>query len=119
MLVTLLIACVLIFVNLQNCSKIENQSFLDIDNSTNIFASEQENNESLADINLKLASEKLNILYFKKYQKKRCSYMCHYVHKENETSPRSYSIDKFVHLLYSAPVKPRKRLCTLLWKCQK
>ena len=127
MFFTLLIAIFLTLLNLQNCPKIvtkidseqfKNESFLDMDISTNLFASDQVNNDSVQDRNLKLASENLNILYFKKYQKKRCSFLCHDINKKNVTNTRKIPIDSVMNLLYSAPIKKRNRFCTLLWKCQ-
>ena len=127
MFFTLLIAIFLTLLNLQNCPKIvtkidseqfKNESFLDMDISTNLFASDQVNNDSVQDRNLKLASENLNILYFKKYQKKRCNYMCHDVNQENVTISRKIPKDSFMYLLYTAPIKNKKRFCNLIWKCQ-
>ena len=76
------------------------------------------NSADLQDRNLKIASKKLDILYFKKYQKKRCSFLCHDVNKKNVTNTRKIPNYSVMHLLYSAPIKKRKQFCTLLWKCQ-
>ena len=135
MLLSLLLAIIVTFVNLQHCPEIEkdsiqlkNESFVDLTNSTIVMEknSEQFKNDSfnmnnstdLLDKNLKIASKKLDILYFKKYQKKRCGFMCHYINKKNITVTRKIPIDSVMNLLYTAPIKNRKRFCNLLWKCQ-
>ena len=135
MLLSVLLAIIVTFVNLQHCPEIEkdsiqlkNESFVDLTNSTIVMEknSEQFKNDSfnmnnstdLLDKNLKIASKKLDILYFKKYQKKRCGFMCHYINKKNITVTRKIPIDSVMNLLYTAPIKNRKKFCTLLWKCQ-
>ena len=135
MLLSFLLAIIVTFVNLQDCPEIEkhsiqlrNESFVDLTNSTIVMEKdiEQSKNESLnmknstdlLDRNLKIASKKLDILYFKKFQKKRCGFMCHYINKKNITITRKIPIDNVMKLLYTAPIKNRKRFCTLLWKCQ-
>ena len=135
MLLSFLLAIIVTFVNLQDCPEIEkhsiqlrNESFVDLTNSTIVMEKdiEQSKNESLnmknstdlLDRNLKIASKKLDILYFKKFQKKRCGFMCHYINKKNITVTRKIPIDSVMNLLYSAPIKNRKRFCNLLWKCQ-
>ena len=135
MLLSFLLAIIVTFVNLQDCPEIEkhsiqlrNESFVDLTNSTIVMEKdiEQSKNESLnmknstdlLDRNLKIASKKLDILYFKKFQKKRCGFMCHYINKKNITITRKIPIDNVMNLLYTAPIKNRKRFCTLLWKCQ-
>ena len=94
MLLSVLLAIIVTFVNLQHCPEIEkdsfqlkNESFVDLTNSTIVMEKDSEqfkndsfnmnNSTDLLDKNLKIASKKLDILYFKKYQKKRCSFMCH------------------------------------------
>ena len=116
MLLSVLLAIIVTFVNLQHCPEIEkdsiqlrNESFVDLSNSTTT---------DLLDKNLKIASKKLDLLYFKKYQKKRCGFMCHDTNKKNITITRKIPIDNVMNLLYTAPIKNRKRFCTLLWKCQ-
>ena len=135
MLLSLLLAIIVTFVNLQHCPEIEkdsiqlkNESFVDLTNSTIVMEKDSEqfkndsfnmnNSTDLLDKNLKIASKKLDILYFKKYQKKRCGFMCHYINKKNITVTRKIPIDSVMNLLYSAPIKKRNRFCTLLWKCQ-
>ena len=117
MFFTILIAICLTLLNIQNCPKIEkkidseqfkNKSFKVMDISTNLFSSDQVNNDSLQDRNLKLATENLNILYLKKYQKKRCSFICHDVNRKNVTITRKNTKDNFLFLLYSAPIKNKK-----------
>ena len=110
MFFTILIAICLTLLNIQNCTKIEKK----IDS----FSSNQVNNDSLQDRNLKLATENLNILHLKKYRKKRCSYICHDVNRKNVTITRKIPKDSFLFLLYSAPIKNKKRFCNLIWKCQ-
>ena len=135
MLLSVLFAIILTFVNLQNCPNIEkdskqlkNESFVDLTNSTDVMEKDSEqfendsfymnNSTELLDKNLKIASKKLDILYFKKYQKKRCGFMCHDTNKKNISITRKIPIDNVMNLLYTAPIKNRKRFCTLLWKCQ-
>ena len=135
MLLSVLLAIIVTFVNLQHCPEIEkhsiqlrNESFVDLTNSTIVMEKdiEQSKNESLnmknstdlLDRNLKIASKKLDILYFKKYQKKRCGFSCHDINKKNITITRKIPIDSVKNLVYTAPIKNRKRFCTLLWKCQ-
>ena len=98
MFFTILIAICLTLLNIQNCTKIEKK----------IDRSDQVNNDSLQDRNLKLATENLNILYLKKYQKKRCSFICHDVNRKNVTITRKNTKDNFLFLLYSAPIKNKK-----------
>ena len=135
MLLSVLLAIIVTFVNLQHCPEIEkdsiqlrNESFVDLTNSTIVMEKDSErfkndsfnmnNSTDLLDKNLKIASKKLDILYFKKYQKKRCSFLCHDINKKNVTNTRKIPIDSVMNLLYSAPIKKRNRFCTLLWKCQ-
>ena len=108
--------------------QLKNESFVDLTNSTDVMEKDSEqfendsfymnNSTELLDKNLKIASKKLDILYFKKYQKKRCSFLCHDINKKNVTNTRKIPIDSVMNLLYSAPIKKRNRFCTLLWKCQ-
>ena len=134
MLLSFLLAIIVTFVNLQDCPEIEkhsiqlrNESFVDLTNSTIVMENDSEqfkndsfmnNSTDLLDKNLKIASKKLDILYFKKFQKKRCGFLCHDVNKKNITITRKIPIDNVINLLYTAPIKNRKRFCTLLWKCQ-
>ena len=84
MLLIVLFAIILTFVNPQYCPNMEkdskqlkNESFVDLTNSTNLLEKdfEQFKNESfyinnsadLQDRNLKIASKKLDLLYFKRY----------------------------------------------------
>ena len=121
MLLSVLLAIIVTFVNLQHCPEIEkdsfqlkNESFVDLTNSTIVM----EKDSDLLDKNLKIASKKLDILYFKKYQKKRCGFSCHDINKKNITITRKIPSDSLMNLLYTTPIKNRKRFCTLLWKCQ-
>ena len=136
MLLSVLLAIIVTFVNLQHCPEIEkdsfqlkNESFVDLTNSTIVMEKdiEQSKNESLnmknstdlLDRNLKIASKKLDILYFKKFQKKRCGFRCHDINRKNITITRKkIPSDSLMNLLYTTPIKNRKRFCTLLWKCQ-
>ena len=115
MLLSVLLAIIVTFVNLQHCPEIEKDS-IQLRNESDSF--NMNNSTDLLDKNLKIASKKLDILYFKKYQKKRCGFMCHYINKKNITITRKIPIDNVMNLLYTAPIKNRKRFCTLLWKCQ-
>ena len=135
MLLSFLLAIIVTFVNLQDCPEIEkhsiqlrNESFVDLTNSTIVMEKEGEqfkndscnmnNSTDLLDKNLKIASKKLDILYFKKYQKKRCGFSCHDINRKNITITRKIPSDSLMNLLYTTPIKNRKRFCTLLWKCQ-
>ena len=135
MLLSVLLAIIVTFVNLQHCPEIEkdsfqlkNESFVDLTNSTIVMEKDSEqfkndsfnmnNSTDLLDKNLKIASKKLDILYFKKYQKKRCGFSCHDINKKNITITRKIPSDSLMNLLYTTPIKNRKRFCTLLWKCQ-
>ena len=113
MLLIVLFAIILTFVNIQNCPNLEKHSKQLKDGSFYM-----KNSTDLQDRNLKIASEKLDLLYFKRYQKKRCAFLCHDVHKKNVTNTRKIPNHSVMHLLYSAQMKNRKRFCTLLWKCQ-
>ena len=112
----------------KHSTQLKDESFVDLTNSTNLVEIDSEqfrdesfytnNSTDLQDRNLKIASKKLDLLYFKKYQKKRCSFLCHDVNKKNVTNTRKIPNYSVMHLLYSAPIKKRKQFCTLLWKCQ-
>ena len=124
MLLSVLLAIIVTFVNLQHCPEIEkdsfqlkNESFVDSEQFKN-DSFNMNNSTDLLDKNLKIASKKLDILYFKKYQQKRCGFLCHDTNKKNITIIRKIPIDNVMNLLYTAPIKNRKRFCTLLWKCQ-
>ena len=123
MLLSVLLAIIVTFVNLQHCPEIEkdsfqlkNESFVDLTNSTIVM---EKDSTDLLDKNLKIASKKLDILYFKKFQKKRCGFRCHDINRKNITITRKkIPSDSLMNLLYTTPIKNRKRFCTLLWKCQ-
>ena len=136
MLLIVLFAIILTFVNPQYCPNMEkdskqlkNESFVDLTNSTIVMEKDSEqfkndsfnmnNSTDLLDKNLKIASKKLDILYFKKFQKKRCGFRCHDINRKNITITRKkIPSDSLMNLLYTTPIKNRKRFCTLLWKCQ-
>ena len=124
MLLSVLLAIIVTFVNLQHCPEIEkdsfqlkNESFVDSEQFKN-DSFNMNNSTDLLDKNLKIASKKLDKLYFKKYQQRRCGFLCHDTNKKNITIIRKIPIDNVMNLLYTAPIKNRKRFCTLLWKCQ-
>ena len=125
MLLSVLLAIIVTFVNLQHCPEIEkdsfqlkNESFVDSEQFKN-DSFNMNNSTDLLDKNLKIASKKLDILYFKKYQKKRCGFSCHDINRKNITITRKkIPSDSLMNLLYTTPIKNRKRFCTLLWKCQ-
>ena len=124
MLLSVLLAIIVTFVNLQHCPEIEkdsfqlkNESFVDSEQFKN-DSFNMNNSTYLLDKNLKIASKKLDKLYFKKYQQRRCGFLCHDTNKKNITIIRKIPIDNVMNLLYTAPIKNRKRFCTLLWKCQ-
>ena len=124
MLLSVLLAIIVTFVNLQHCPEIEkdsfqlkNESFVDSEQFKN-DSFNMNNSTDLLDKNLKIASKKLDKLYFKKYQQRRCGFLCHDTNKKNITILRKIPIDNVMNLLYTAPIKNRKRFCTLLWKCQ-
>ena len=112
MFVSFVIAIFLTFVNLQNCPNDYDQ--FRTENSTN----PQKKIASELDKTLEFATEYLDNLYFEKFGKKRCKFMCHNIYEENVTITRKFQIDSFMHVLNSARVKHKKRLCTLLWKCK-
>ena len=125
MLLSVLLAIIVTFVNLQHCPEIEkdsfqlkNESFVDSEQFKN-DSFNMNNSTDLLDKNLKIASKKLDILYFKKFQKKRCGFTCHDINRKNITITRKkIPSDSLMNLLYTTPIKNRKRFCTLLWKCQ-
>ena len=112
MFVSFVIAIFLTFVNLRNCPNDYDQ--FRTENSTNL----QKKIASELDKTLEFATEYLDNLYFEKFGKKRCKFMCHNIYEENVTITRKFQIDSFMHVLNSARVKHKKRLCTLLWKCK-
>ena len=115
MLLSVLLAIIVTFVNLQHCPEIEKDS-IQLRNESDSF--NMNNSTDFLDKNLKIASKKLDKLYFKKYQQRRCGFLCHDTNKKNITIIRKIPIDNVMKLLYTAPIKNRKRFCTLLWKCQ-
>ena len=104
MFVSFIIAIFLTLVNLQNCpndyDQSRNKSFVDIENSKNL----QKNFASELDRTLEFATKYLDNLYFEKFGKRRCKYLCHDIYEENVTIIRKFQIDSFMHVLNSAHV---------------